>query len=166
MGKLTTTSQRTLLSKRTELGRKEGSRKSWESPCSAKTCSATSPHCGLETEERGWEWVFRQPYGCIQTCLGMALSSFWCCPAPIWIDLHTVGQKVGNSRIFMVFIAEWHAQKESSSELNKAGMVLTLQWEQRPSKSVSHSFIHWFTHESHKYLLNTDNVLGTILRPV
>ena len=105
VGKLTTTSQRTLLSKQTELGRKD-SRKSWESPCSAKTCSATSPHCGLETEERGWEWVFRQPYTCIQTCLGMALSSFWCCPTPIWIDLRTVGQKVGNSRIIMFFVAE------------------------------------------------------------
>ena len=50
--KLTTTSQRTLLSKQTELGRKEGSRKSWESPCSAKTCSPTSPHCGLEALRR------------------------------------------------------------------------------------------------------------------
>lgn len=31
VGKLTTTSHRTLLSKQTELGRKEGSRKSWGS---------------------------------------------------------------------------------------------------------------------------------------
>lgn len=59
-----------------------------------------------DPEEGGWEWVFRQPYGCIQTCLGMVLSPFWHCPAPIWIDLRTVGQKVGNSRIFMLFIAE------------------------------------------------------------
>ena len=39
-----------------------------------------------DSEERGWEWVFRHPYSCIGTCPGMALSSSWCCLAPIWID--------------------------------------------------------------------------------
>lgn len=103
VGEMCATYQTTLLSKQAELGGREGRKKSWETPCSAKACSCNIPHCGLVILMKvGWSGCPGGPSAVPGTCR-MALSSPWCCPVPLWIDLPTVCHKIGNSRCFMLF---------------------------------------------------------------